>query len=207
MDSLKIYVVGEMKHYANFISNATLCKKLSDANIVLFTGGEDVDPSLYGKKRHPRTHSNLQRDTKEKNVFDKVRPNQLCIGICRGSQFLCVMNGGILVQDCAGHALWQTHAITNGSLEFQITSTHHQMQYPYNLPKENYEVLYKAFQGTGFEGDGIDVSKIVENGEPEIVLYHTEGKPKCLAIQGHPEMMPSDSAIITEINNIIKNLL
>ena len=54
------------------------------ADIVLFTGGEDVDPSLYGCEKHPTTYSNINRDLEEKAIFEKVKPHQLCLGICRG---------------------------------------------------------------------------------------------------------------------------
>ena len=42
--------------------------------------------------------------------------------------------------------------------------------------------------------------------EPEVVLYQTPNKPVCLAIQGHPEYMPSDSPIVVRLNEIINQL-
>lgn len=80
----KVYVVGNAKHYADFITGVKLVEDIEKADIVLFTGGEDVDPSLYGCKKHPTTFSNIQRDLEEKEIFEKVKPNQLCLGICRG---------------------------------------------------------------------------------------------------------------------------
>jgi len=188
---MKVFVVGGAVGYINWIKNVELVSKPENAKIVFFTGGEDVDPSIYGCKKHPSTWSNIGRDLKEKEVFDAMTPNQLAIGVCRGSQFLCTMNGGLLVQDCRNHAVWGTHEITNGKDCYEITSTHHQMQYPYVLPKENYDILFWAngLSRGYYEGDKINPDIITEKGEPEIVLYHNEDKPKCLAIQGHPEMM------------------
>lgn len=80
----KVYVVGPAKGYAKWLNNYTLVDNIEDANIVMFTGGEDVDPSLYGCEKHPTTCSNIQRDLEEKAIFEKVRPDQLCLGICRG---------------------------------------------------------------------------------------------------------------------------
>lgn len=119
------------------------------------------------------------------------------------------MNGGLLVQNCTNHAIGYTHRITNGDKIFDITSTHHQMQYPYNLPKEDYTVLYTCYthRSNYYDGDKIDVHTILLCGEPEIVLYHKKNMPKCLAIQGHPEMMSQDSPANIEINAIINNLL
>lgn len=200
----KVFVVGSSKYYADFLTDVELTDKLSEANIVLFTGGEDVSPSVYGCKKHPRTYCNIERDTREKEIFDQIRPDQFVLGICRGSQFLCAMNGGILIQDCVGHAIGRTHAITNGTIEYQITSTHHQMQFPFYLEKKDYDILYWAeLIGGHYAGDKID-SNYMGGKEPEIVLYHKEGFPKCLAVQGHPEMIPN-SPVAKMIDELIKN--
>ena len=206
---MNIFVVGGATNYANFIEGAQLVDNLEKADVVLFTGGEDVDPSLYGCKKHPSTYSNINRDLEEKATFEKVDPSkQVCVGCCRGSQFLCVMNGGLLVQNCYNHAISYTHGITDGGMTYQITSTHHQMQYPYNLSQKDYSLLYIADKrrSSDYEGDGIDEDAIYSLGEPEIVLYHKEGLPKCLAVQGHPEMIP-DSPVAKMISKLIKDLV
>lgn len=205
----KIYVVGGANHYAQRIENHELTDDLSAADIVMFTGGEDVDPSLYGCTKHRTTYSNIARDLYEKEIFGQISENQLVIGFCRGSQFLAVMNGGLLVQNCTNHTIRHTHRITNGDKIFDITSTHHQMQYPYNLPKEDYTVLYTCYghRSDCYDGDKIGIDAIFLYGEPEIVLYHKKNMPKCLAIQGHPETMSQDSPANIEINAIINNLL
>jgi hypothetical protein len=119
------------------------------------------------------------------------------------------MNGGKLVQDCGGHGLYGTHGITNGEIEYEITSTHHQMQYPYNLDSNDYSLLFIASPARSgrYEGDGIDPNPIIRYGEPEIVLYHKEGKPKCLAIQGHPEIMRENAPVIGMLNDLINETL
>lgn len=201
---MKVFVVGGAIGYANWIKDVELVNSPEKAQIILFTGGEDVDPSIYNCKKHPRTWSNIRRDHIEQDIFNKISKNQLIVGICRGSQFLCVMNGGLLVQDVQNHSLWGTHEITNGKDKYQITSTHHQMQYPYNLPKEDYDILYwtDGLSNGYYAGDKIDPIKIIENGEPEIVLYHKKNKSKCIAIQGHPEMME-----YCELHDMLNNLI
>lgn len=206
---MNIFVVGGAANYANFIEGAQLVDNLEKADVVLFTGGEDVDPSLYGCKKHPSTYSNINRDLEEKAIFEKVDPSkQVCVGCCRGSQFLAVMNGALLVQDCYDHAIGHTHGITNGDMTYQITSTHHQMQYPYNLDNSDYSILYIADRRRSYDykGDKIDGEIICQFGEPEIVLYHKKGYPKCLAVQGHPEMIP-DSPVAKMISKFIKSLV
>lgn len=205
----KIYVVGGANYYASKIIDSELVDKLEDADIVMFTGGEDVDPSLYGCKKHRSTYSNINRDMYEKEIFSQVSENQLVIGCCRGSQFLAVMNGGLLVQDCDNHAIGYTHRISDGNKVFDITSTHHQMQYPYNLDPKDYTILYKSYDNrcSYYAGDKINIDYLISCGEPEIVLYHKDGLPVCLAIQGHPEMMDIESPANIEINNIINKLM
>lgn len=79
-----IYVVGEAKHYADFIEGANLVDTIAEADIVVFTGGEDVTPSLYGAKAHPKSFYNPLRDKEEITMFNKIKPHQLVVGICRG---------------------------------------------------------------------------------------------------------------------------
>jgi len=206
---MKVYVVGGNDFYASWIENCELCDSVEDADVVFFTGGEDVSPELYQEKKHPTTYSNVARDVEEVKIFNQVKPSQLVLGVCRGSQFVCVMNGGKLVQNCDNHALYGVHSIKNKEGEkYAITSTHHQMQYPYNLNPKDYDVLYTASDNlsTYYQGDLINTSKILKHGEPEIVLYHATGLPKCLAIQGHPEMM-LHSELHTMLNNLIINNL
>lgn len=203
----KIYVVGSQLHYANFIIEHDLVDNIEDADIVVFTGGEDVHPSLYKCKPHPTTYANLQRDIAEMTEFNKIKPNQLVIGICRGSQFLCVMNGGKLIQNVTKHTIQHTHRITEIDTDksYDITSTHHQMQYPFELPKDQYTCLFATvgIRSDRYEGDGIQAPPF----EPEVVLYKKSGKPVCLAIQGHPEYMRSESPIVIRLNEIINTLL
>lgn len=205
----KVYVVGEATNYANFITGIKLVNNIEDANIVLFTGGEDVDPSFYGCEKHYTTYSNIERDKYEKAIFDKIKPNQLALGICRGSQFLCVMNGGKLIQNVDNHGVFGTHPIMNKEgMMYEITSTHHQMQYPYNLDDKEYNVLYWSDRRSEiYEGDGIDFNLMINNKEPEIVHYHKEGLPQCLAIQGHPEYMRKESPVVGMLNKLINNII
>lgn len=208
----KIYVVGGANHYASFIDDYTLVNNINDADIVMFTGGEDVDPSLYKTKPHMLTYSNIPRDKQEKEIFESIKPHQKVIGICRGSQFLSVMNGGKLVQHVNNHGIWGTHQIINPITEevFEITSTHHQMQYPYQLPSDYYEVLFISHQHQATCYEGIDLTRkellYLHANEPEIVKYTVPNKPVCLAIQGHPEMMSKDAPIIKKLNELINQL-
>jgi len=81
---MNLYVVGPAKHYANFISNVVLVDDIKKAQIVLFTGGEDVHPKIYGKLAVAEVYTNIARDFEEQAIFKSIRPDQLAVGICRG---------------------------------------------------------------------------------------------------------------------------
>ncbi len=82
--------------------HAVLDMYLASADGVLFSGGPDVHPSLYGEPVHPQCgKTNELRDTMELYLFrrlfsDSYKP-VFCI--CRGIQILNVALGGKLLQD------------------------------------------------------------------------------------------------------------
>lgn len=164
-----------------------------DVDVVLFTGGADVNPDLYGHTMHPTTGVSGVADELCLTAFNRAKmlnPKIKFAGICRGSQFLCVMAGGKLVQDLQGHAIYGTHSVTTYEGEtYQVTSTHHQMQYPVDV---QHKVL--AFT-TGLaknpqmhiEGEVVPVDLPMDY---EAVWYPGI---KALAFQPHPEFAGAKS--------------
>ena len=75
---------------------------------VVFAGGADLDPQLYGEQAHPETAGlRPERDAAElplmRSALDRGLP---LLGICRGMQLLSVVSGGSLVQhlpEVVGH--------------------------------------------------------------------------------------------------------
>ena len=68
---------------------------------LLLTGGEDLDPSLYGELKHPSVHgTNPRRDATELALLAAAREfRRPVLAICRGIQLINVALGGTLVQD------------------------------------------------------------------------------------------------------------
>ena len=105
-------------------------------------------------------------------------------GICRGGQFLNVMNYGKMFQNVNGHAISGTHAAyDNNGNEFQVTSTHHQMMRPHADGK----TILIAERSTRLETDTLVFEGSGE--DCEAVFYE---KTKSLCYQPHPEMCPKD---------------
>lgn len=174
----KVFVVGGSREWFEwFIEHGyNVVHNIFDADLVQFTGGEDVTPAIYGEK-NTHSYNNVNRDLLEAGYFALARRlNKPMVGICRGGQFLNVMCGGHMIQHVKGHT--NNHKITavvddevfGALMELDATSTHHQMMQP-----------------TQF-GQLLAWAKIVHDGEkevdPEVVYYEEE---KCLCFQPHPE--------------------
>lgn len=200
-----IYVVGGDTAYANWLPEMHHVNNVEDADLVMFTGGADVDPSYYGENVGKYTSINPSRDKKEIEIYKKaISLGKKIIGICRGSQLTCVMAGGKLVQHCTGHGIGGTHQIKwKSDEESPITSTHHQMQYPFNLPKEDYLMCaYSLSKQSDVYLDGndnpIDIPKNFV--EPEVVVYP---KIDAIAIQGHPEYLDTAHEGVIKIKEVL----
>lgn len=208
---IKVYVVGGDNSYTRlFIDEIGIVKDIKDANIVLFTGGEDVHPGYYGEGVGQFTRTNKKRDEMELSVFNEARRfGKLCLGICRGAQALTVFSGGELIQHVTNHAIGGSHKIhlVNEDVDIDITSTHHQMMWPFCLDKEDYSILAKStvdLSTTYLNGDD-DERRLPSNFvEPEIVYYK---RTNCLCIQGHPEYMSKDSSAVRYVNVLIREYL
>ncbi len=74
---------------------------------ILFAGGSDVDPALYGETPHPTTSVKPERDKAEMMLLRAALTRNLpLLGICRGLQLMVVAYGGRLHQhlpDVLGH--------------------------------------------------------------------------------------------------------
>ncbi len=75
-------------------------RSLDHVDALLLTGGDDVDPALYGEAPHPTTEVDAARDRFEIPLSrDAVARDMPVFAICRGAQVLNVAAGGTLVQD------------------------------------------------------------------------------------------------------------
>lgn len=104
------------------------------ADLVCFTGGADVSPDMYGEKNEGLSHCDVDRDDRERDIYLSLQNNVPMVGICRGGQFLNVMNGGRLVQHIDGHGMRVGKAVDPSEepegIVFDIHEDHHQAIVP-----------------------------------------------------------------------------
>lgn len=172
--------------------------KIDAPGILLLWGGGDIHPSLYGRENAGSYVGNSPslRDMDEVKLFLKAKDaGVFIVGICRGAQLGCAISGGILIQNVGGHS-FSHHVSAHTGEKFVASSLHHQMMYPWDI---EHKLLAWSTTPRSPDYKGIseeewikwprrmyDELKAEDIIEPEIVFFPTT---KCLAIQGHPEMM------------------
>lgn len=179
------------------MGSALAGRALEGVDGVVLTGGEDVDPALYGASASEwLSPPSRERDMFELALFATARQRRLPIlGICRGIQLINVALGGTLYQDIPaerpsgiqhrpdGPRDDRTHRIrltpgsraaeALGGTDFSVNSSHHQA----------IRELAPGLLATGWTEDGL-----IEAAET------VEGSPWLLAVQWHPEEMHAHPA-------------
>lgn len=184
---LRVFVVGGGFQYCKMFFDAGMrgARSVAEADIICFTGGEDVDPSLYGEKPIPGTYFNPKRDQIEAYIYgEALAENKPMIGICRGAQFLNVMNGGKLWQDVNNHATHSGHSVIDmitGEIKHNMTSTHHQQM----IPAKDAEILAVAELSTVKTNMTKTVKRKTPVADDVEVLWYPSSLSLCF--QPHPE--------------------
>jgi len=183
------FLSGAIEMFAK--AGCTKAELLEDAELVVFLGGEDVDPALYGQKLVAGTYINPARDAREADIFAKcIELDKPMFGICRGMQFLHVMNGGKLYQNVEKHVY--THNIVDmGGEIIRASSMHHQMCIE---NATTFPLAYAEKKGHGeayttgpsiMDGNGVSVLETNDHLDLEAAVYPNI---RALAVQGHPEV-------------------
>lgn len=208
----QVFIVG---HFDGLVASLFLrrgfkgTRDLTMADVVVFTGGADISPSLYNEGFHGTFSTNKVRDDLEVATFQSALNWEIpMIGICRGAQLLNVLNGGSLWQDVDNHTA--NHEVLDVRTEeiFTVTSTHHQQMRPNNKTATMIAVANTPKLG----GRGsLSTRKRAQAGtfvpalgdvDPEVVWYE---RNKCLCFQPHPEY-PGSTQTETYFWNLVDEL-
>ena len=164
--------------------------RAEDFDGIVFAGGEDVDPALYGEeKKYDSVHVNRERDGFELALLNRgLERRRPILGICRGTQVINVKFGGTLYQDLNSDA---TPAFEHKHPGSRSETIHRVML---TDPDSR---LAEAFRGSCWVnslhhqaikrvGRGLKVTARSEDGFVEAVEA-AEDYPFLLAVQWHPE--------------------
>ncbi len=156
---------------------------------VLFTGGHDVDPAIYGEEvLDSSVVPCVQRDRMESEVLRQLLEKDIpMLGICRGIQFLNAYLGGTLYQDLPTQ---------------NPTYVEHHQTPPYDVPVHKVKIIEDSSLFNVLKKDTISVNSyhhqaikelakdlkimaVSEDGLTEAV--EMPGKRFIWAVQWHPE--------------------
>lgn len=196
----------EEKYDCTYINRPNKNYSIDDVDLILFTGGKDISSHLYNENSHPKTIVDYKRDLRESSVFDSYPKTIPRLGICRGAQLITALSGGKIVQDVNNHSMNHEMIVENNK-RIRVTSTHHQMMYPFNIDETEYKIIgYADNLSTRYENDkfAVEISKPLNFVEPEIVYYNNTNS---LAIQGHPEKYDATMAFKQYSYNLINKLI
>ncbi|MBO9733180.1 MAG: gamma-glutamyl-gamma-aminobutyrate hydrolase family protein [Chitinophaga sp.] len=162
----------------------------------VLTGGVDVLPSYYGGSTpypHQPSHFSPERDAFEKKIYEYSQQQHIpVLGICRGLQYINILEGGKVYEDIGEAAnnihkkdtADKIHDVTirentllhsiTGVTSGQVNSAHHQAIHPGHL-------------GRNLMISATSTDNIIEG----IEFEDKTDKAFMLCVQWHPERMPN----------------
>jgi gamma-glutamyl-gamma-aminobutyrate hydrolase PuuD len=165
---------------------------------LIFSGGPDLDPGLYGESPHAETNGIVaERDRAELTLLQAALGRDLpVLAICRGSQILNVARGGDLVQhlpDVVGH---ERHKYAPGVFaDHDVELVRDEPLYP--LLGASHRVKSHHHQGLGRIGDGLRVAAYADDGTVEAVWEPS--RRFAVGVLWHPEASAGDAALFDEL--------
>jgi gamma-glutamyl-gamma-aminobutyrate hydrolase PuuD len=153
---------------------------------LLFSGGSDLDPDLYGAEAHPETNGvRPERDRAELALLEAALARDMpVLAVCRGSQVLNIARGGDLVQHLPEVVGDEKHKHTPGVFADHDVDlergTHLEA-----LLGERAPVKSHHHQGYGRIGEGLVEAARAEDGTVEAL--EDPSRRFALGVLWHPE--------------------
>ncbi len=157
---------------------------------LLLSGGDDVDPALYGQPPHAKLRAvDRRRDDFELALVREAwRRDQPILAICRGQQVLNVALGGTLLQDIPS----ELGVVADHDARGERTSRRHAVEVLERtrlraiLGRDHFEVNSIHHQAVDRLGDGLAVSA---RSPLDGVVAGLEARERrfVVAVQWHPE--------------------
>jgi putative glutamine amidotransferase len=153
---------------------------------LIFSGGADLDPELYGQDAHPETSGvDETRDRAELELLEGALDRDMpVLAICRGSQVLNVARGGDLVQHLPEVVGDEKHKHTPGTFGDHDVVLEDGTRLA-ELLGDRAPVKSHHHQGFGRVGEGLRVAAHADDGTVEAV--EATDRRFALGVLWHPE--------------------
>lgn len=189
-----VIAAGGVPLFIPFMPEAELKNLYGRLDGILFAGGNDISPQLYGEQTHPLTIDvSLERDRVENSLLAwALADNKPLFAICRGFQLLNVHLGGSLFQDIATEvADTSDHQLSTHNEDYTYIA--HQLKVAPNsrLAAITHSDVLQAnthhHQGIKKLADELQASAWAEDGIIEGIEHPS--KLFALGVQCHPESL------------------
>jgi gamma-glutamyl-gamma-aminobutyrate hydrolase PuuD len=107
-----------------------IANSIESCDLVVFSGGADINPFIYGERPLDVTRFSTARDNMEIGLWKTLPPKFPKVGICRGAQLGNVLCGGTLWQHVDNHGSRHPIKDLTGIAKPHLlvaSSVHHQM--------------------------------------------------------------------------------
>lgn len=158
------------------------------------TGGDDIDPALYGEEKHPKCGEiESLRNTFEISLLKRiVELDKPVFGICRGIQVMNVALGGTLWQDIS--AQWNEPHGNVHLMRNENGDPYHSVTISGELRAliGKDEIVTNSYHHQSIKktGDGLSANAVSEDGLIEGIEHTTLNYYR--AVQWHPEIAPDE---------------
>ncbi len=153
---------------------------------LIFSGGADIDPDLYGQDPHPETRGvHPERDRGELALLEAALARDMpLLAICRGSQVLNIARGGDLLQHLPDVVGDEKHKHTPGTFGDHDVTLEEGTRLATMLG-DHAPVKSHHHQGFGRIGDGLRVAAHADDGAIEAV--EATDRRFAFGVLWHPE--------------------
>jgi putative glutamine amidotransferase len=193
-----VFIAWNFTRLALYVSEATAVRitpshpaDIEKLDGLVIGGGADIDPSLYGERRHIRTvHIDHKRDKMEWALLEKALAKKIpVLGICRGMQMIDIFLGGTLYPD-----------LNDLDLKFSYERSPFPHRIVYIKPRTKLHRILRVskcevnsihHQAVRKLGRGSRISAEDDNKITQAIEHETY--PFLLGVQWHPEYMPQSA--------------
>jgi gamma-glutamyl-gamma-aminobutyrate hydrolase PuuD len=165
---------------------------------LILWGGTDIDPSIY---KEESLYGYVQRPDKIRDAKEihqtqlAIKHGKPIIGICRGAQLICALEGGKLIQHSIPSINDHDIETKDGHIIKTIPSAHHQIM----VPDGDFELLawdvgYSSIMNSNH------VWSVIEK-TPEALWYP---KIKAFCVQAHPEWGGVNTPFVNWVDSKLK---